>query len=51
MVLRPWTKENVRFLKKSARKKAVRSIARLLRRSEGAVRQKAQCLGISLDTR
>lgn len=46
-----WSEPNVAYLKKNARKKPVRSIAAYLRRSVGAVKQKAQDVGISLDTR
>ena len=51
-VRRPWTKEDVRELKAQARKK-VRAIeiAKSLKRTEGATRQKAFSEGISLDSR
>jgi hypothetical protein len=49
---RQWTREDVRDLKASARQKTpARKIARALRRTEGATRQKAFSLGISLDSR
>jgi hypothetical protein len=49
---RAWTAANVRELKTLARKKApVARIARTLKRSEGATRQKAFSLGLSLDSR
>jgi hypothetical protein len=49
---RQWTREDVRELKASARQKTpARKIARALRRTEGATRQKAFSLGISLDSR
>lgn len=48
---RAWTVPEVRDLKKMARRKPVRTIARQLRRSEGATRQKAFSLGVSMDTR
>jgi hypothetical protein len=48
---REWTKSDVRELKSLARKVPARQIARKLRRSEGAVRQKAFVLGTSLVTR
>ena len=48
---REWTKSDVRELKSLARKAPARQIARKLRRSEGAVRQKAFVLGTSLGTR
>ena len=47
--LRPWTKEEVRTLKTLAREKTKTTvIARKLKRSEGATRQKAKGLGVSL---
>ena len=48
---RDWTKSDVRELKSLAKKVPARQIARKLRRSEGAVRQKAFVLGTSLGTR
>jgi len=48
---REWTKSDVRQLKSLAKKVPARQIARKLRRSEGAVRQKAFVLGTSLGTR
>jgi len=49
---RQWTREDVRELKASARQKTpARKIARALKRTEGATRQKAFSLGISLDSR
>lgn len=51
MNIRPWTTANVRYLRKNAGHKKAKTIAGYLRRSEGAVRQKARGLGISLDTR
>jgi hypothetical protein len=49
---RAWTSVQVRELKTMARKKtpAVR-IAKKLKRSEGATRQKAFSIGVSLDSR
>ncbi len=49
---RAWTSVQVRELKTLARKKtpAVR-IAKKLKRSEGATRQKAFSMGLSLDSR
>ena len=50
--LRAWTKADVRELKALARQKTrAGKIARTLKRTEGATRQKAFSLGISLDTR
>jgi hypothetical protein len=49
---REWTKQDVRDLKSLARDKTpARRIGRKLRRSEGAVRQKAYAAGISLSLR
>jgi hypothetical protein len=49
---RQWTKDDIRELKSSARQKTpARKIARALKRTEGATRQKAFSLGISLDSR
>jgi hypothetical protein len=48
---REWTRSDVRELKSMAKKVPARQIARKLRRSEGAVRQKAFVLGTSLGTR
>jgi hypothetical protein len=49
---RTWTTEHVRTLKKMAKqKKQASHIAKALKRTEGATRQKAFSLGISLDSR
>ena len=49
---RAWTAANIRELKTLARKKTpVARIARNLKRSEGATRQKAFSIGLSLDSR
>jgi hypothetical protein len=49
---RAWTAADVRSLKAAAKKKTrASSIARSLKRSEGATRQKAFSLGLSLDSR
>jgi hypothetical protein len=49
---RAWTAADVRALKTAARKRnRAASIARTLKRSEGATRQKAFSLGLSLDSR
>jgi len=49
---RAWTGEDVRTLKTFARKKTpAGTIARKLKRTEGATRQKAFSLGLSLETR
>jgi hypothetical protein len=45
----PWTKEDVRLLKTLVREKTKTSVlARKLKRSEGATRQKASVLGVKL---
>jgi len=47
-----WTTEHVRTLKSLAKKKTrAASIAKTLKRTEGATRQKAFSLGMSLDSR
>jgi hypothetical protein len=49
---RAWTTADVRMLKTAARKKTrAPSIARTLKRTEGATRQKAFSIGLSLDSR
>jgi hypothetical protein len=49
---RGWTPEQVRTLKSLAkRKKHAASIAKTLKRTEGATRQKAFSMGLSLDSR
>jgi hypothetical protein len=49
---REWTKYDIRNLKAFARQKTpARKIARTLKRTEGATRQKAFSLGVSLDSR
>jgi hypothetical protein len=49
---RAWTSEQVRTLKTLARKKTpAGKIARSLKRTEGATRQKAFTLGLSLESR
>jgi hypothetical protein len=49
---RVWTTAHVRTLKSLARKnKHAASIAKTLKRSEGATRQKAFSMGLSLDSR
>jgi len=52
MKRRTWTAKDVRMLKKLAgRRTRAARIARTLRRTEGATRQKAFSLGLSLETR
>ena len=49
---REWTKQDVRDLKTQARSKTpAAKIARSLKRTEGATRQKAWALGVSLSSR
>ena len=49
---REWTKQDLKDLKTLAREKTpARMIGRKLKRSEGAVRQKAYAVGISLSLR
>jgi hypothetical protein len=49
---RPWTTEQVQTLKTLAKKKTrATGIARTLNRTEGATRQKAFSIGLSLDSR
>jgi hypothetical protein len=49
---RPWTKDDLRTLKTQARQKITApKIAKALKRTEGATRQKAFSEGISLDSR
>jgi len=49
---RPWTSVQVRELKALAHKKTPAArIAKRLKRTEGATRQKAKHIGLSLDSR
>jgi hypothetical protein len=49
---RAWTAAELRTLKSMAKKKSrAGSIAKSLKRSEGATRQKAFSIGLSLDSR
>jgi hypothetical protein len=49
---RAWTAGDVREMKRLAKKKATAGkIARTLKRTEGATRQKAFGIGLSLDSR
>jgi hypothetical protein len=49
---RAWTPEHVRTLRTLAKeKKPAGRIAKTLKRTEGATRQKAFSMGLSLDTR
>jgi hypothetical protein len=47
---RPWASEDVKLLKSMARKEPASAIAKALKRTEGATRQKATALGVSLNT-
>jgi len=49
---KPWTKEDVRGLKAHSKAKTpVAKIAKAMKRTEGAVRQKATAIGIGLGHR
>jgi hypothetical protein len=49
---REWTNDDIRILKSSARQKTpAAKIAKSLKRTLGATRQKAFALGVSLDSR
>jgi len=49
---RAWTKADVQTLRTLAKKKThASSIARVLKRTEGATRQRAFSMGLSLDSR
>jgi hypothetical protein len=45
---RPWEKDDLRTLKTMARKEPLAKIAKTLKRTEGATRQKATMIGLSL---
>jgi hypothetical protein len=47
-VRRPWSKDDVRLLKGMARKEPALKIAKALKRTEAATRQKATSLGVSV---
>ncbi len=47
-VRRPWSKDDVRLLKGMARKEPASKIAKALKRTEAATRQKATSLGVSV---
>ena len=49
--INPWTAADLKSLRKQAGRASAAKIARALKRSEGAVRQKAGSLGISLRVR
>ncbi len=46
--VRTWTSADLKLLKSAAGKQTAGKIAKQLKRTEGAVRQKAMALGISL---
>jgi hypothetical protein len=48
LVKRPWSKEDLRLLKNMARKEPLAKIAKSLKRTEGATRQRAMSEGVSL---
>jgi hypothetical protein len=49
---KPWTKEDLRELKAHSRAKTpVEKVAKAMKRTEGAVRQKATTIGIGLGHR
>ena len=47
---RPWSSDDVKMMKSMARKEPASAIAKALKRTEGATRQKATALGVSLNT-
>ena len=48
----PWTREDVRALKAHSKSKTpVAQVAKALKRTEGAVRQKAKTIGVGLGHR
>jgi len=47
----PWTAADVKTIRGLAGKQAAKAIGRKLKRTEGAIRQKALALGISLRVR
>ena len=47
-LVKAWTSADLKLLKSSARKQSAAKIAKQLKRTESAVRQKAGALGISL---
>jgi hypothetical protein len=50
-VINPWTAADLKTLRKDAGRASAAKIAKALKRSEGAVRQKASSLGVSLQLR
>ncbi len=49
--IHPWTPADLKTLRRHARRAPVATIARQLKRTESAVRQKASALGVSLQLR
>ena len=49
--INPWTSADLKSLRKEAGRTSAPKIAKALKRSEGAVRQKAGSLGVSLRLR
>jgi len=49
--INPWTAADLKSLRKEAGRTSATKIAKSLKRSEGAIRQKAGSLGISLRLR
>jgi len=49
--INPWTAADLKTLRKEAGRTSATKIAKALKRSEGAVRQKAGSLGVSLRLR
>lgn len=47
-IVKAWTSADLKLLKTSARKQSAAKIAKQLKRTESAVRQKAGALGVSL---
>lgn len=50
-IVKAWTSADLKLLKTSARKQPAAKIAKQLKRTESAVRQKAGALGVSLRLR
>ena len=48
---RPWSKDDMRLLKGMARKEPAAKIAKALKRTEAATRQKAKVISLSLSMR
>lgn len=48
---RPYSREDEQFIRANARKMPIKKIARALKRTPGAIRQKGLVMGLSLDSR